>query len=88
MDLEPPQAELENLRGWHFEEDLLAEIRATDLHGATLGDAFHAFTQHPDWLVRAAVLRLLWCQHFVTDRTAPLSKRHVLRRGTACGRQQ
>jgi hypothetical protein len=67
---EPPEAELANLRflagyrrGWLFDEDLLAEIRAADLSGATLGEAFHAFPRHPDWRVRAAMLRLLWCQH-------------------------
>ncbi|MGW0824720.1 TnsA-like heteromeric transposase endonuclease subunit [Streptomyces sp. NPDC002845] len=72
---EPPEAELANLRflagyrrDWLFDEDLLAEIREADLHGATLGDALRAFPHHPDWKVRAAVLRLLWCQHFVTDR--------------------
>ncbi|MGA4902188.1 TnsA-like heteromeric transposase endonuclease subunit [Streptomyces griseoincarnatus] len=87
---EPPDAELENLRflagyrrDWLFDEDLLAEIRAADLYGATLGDAFCAFPRHPDWRVRAAVLRLLWCRHFVTDLTDPLSERHVLRHGTA-----
>ncbi|MEH0517304.1 TnsA-like heteromeric transposase endonuclease subunit [Streptomyces sp. B21-079] len=85
---EPPEAELANLRflagyrrDWLFDEDLLAEIRATDLYGAALGDAFRAFPRHPDWRVRAAVLRLLWCQHFVTDLTDVLSERHVLRQG-------
>ncbi|MFB6984511.1 TnsA-like heteromeric transposase endonuclease subunit [Streptomyces sp. NPDC056304] len=87
---EPPEAEVANLRflagyrrGWLFDPDLLAEIRATDLYGATLGEAFCAFPQHPDWRVRAAVLRLLWCQHFVTDLAEPLSERHVLREGRA-----
>ncbi|MFJ5308034.1 TnsA-like heteromeric transposase endonuclease subunit [Streptomyces sp. NPDC088350] len=53
---EPPEAELANLRflaGYRrdrlFDEDLLAEIRAADLDGATLGDALHAFPRHPDW---------------------------------------
>lgn len=52
---EPPDAELANLRflagyrrDWLFDEDLLAEIRQADLHGATLGDAFRAFPRHPD----------------------------------------
>ncbi|MFE3906335.1 TnsA-like heteromeric transposase endonuclease subunit [Streptomyces sp. NPDC059153] len=87
---EPPEAELANLRflagyrrDWLFDEDLLAEIRATDLYGATLGEAFHAFPRHPEWRVRAAVLRLLWCQHFVTDLSEPLSERHILRQGPA-----
>ncbi|MFM9609130.1 hypothetical protein [Streptomyces niveiscabiei] len=50
---EPLEAELENLRflagyrrQWLFDEDLLAEIRAADLYGATPGDAFRAFPQH------------------------------------------
>jgi len=83
---EPPEAELANLRflagyrrGWLFDEDLLTEIRAADLYGASLGDAFNAFPHHPQWRVRAAVLRLLWCQHFATDLTVPLSERHELR---------
>lgn len=33
--------------------------------------------------MRAAVLRLLWCQHFVTDLTEPLSEGHMLRQGLA-----
>ncbi|MFJ6569166.1 TnsA-like heteromeric transposase endonuclease subunit [Streptomyces sp. NPDC091292] len=52
---EPPETELANLlslagyrRDWLFDEDLLAEIRQADLHGATLGEAFHAFPRHPD----------------------------------------
>lgn len=87
---EPPEAELANLRflaGYRrdrlFDEDLLAEIRAADLDGATLGDALHAFPRHPDWRVRAAVLRLLWSQHLVTDLTTVLSQRHVLHGGLA-----
>ncbi|MFI6688001.1 TnsA-like heteromeric transposase endonuclease subunit [Streptomyces sp. NPDC050485] len=87
---EPPEAELANVRflagyrrDWLFDEDLLAEIRAADLYGASLGDAFRAFPRHPEWRVRAAVLRLLWCQHFVTDLTEVLTERHVLRQGPA-----
>ncbi|MCZ4095253.1 TnsA-like heteromeric transposase endonuclease subunit [Streptomyces sp. H39-C1] len=87
---EPPEAELANLRflagyrrDWLFDEDLLVEIREADLYGASLGDAFRAFPHHPDWRVRAAVLRLLWCQHFVTDLAVPLSERHELRQAPA-----
>ncbi|WP_308297081.1 MULTISPECIES: hypothetical protein [unclassified Streptomyces] len=72
-------------RDWLFDEDLLAEIREADLHGASLGEAFRAFPHHPDWKMRAAVLRLLWWQHFVTDLTELLSERHVLRQGPARG---
>lgn len=70
-------------RGWPFDEDLLAEIRQADLHGATLGEAFHALPRHPDWKVWAAVLRLLWSRHFVTGLTEVLSQRHVLSQGPA-----
>ncbi|NEB65137.1 transposase family protein [Streptomyces diastaticus] len=87
---EPPEAELANLRflagyrrDWFFNGDLLVEIREADLYGASLGEAFRAFPRHPEWRVRAAVLRLLWCQHFVTDLAVPLSERHELRQGTA-----
>ncbi|WP_097250524.1 TnsA-like heteromeric transposase endonuclease subunit [Streptomyces sp. 1222.2] len=87
---EPPQAEMENLRflagyrrDWLFDDDVLAEIRQADLYGATLGEAFHAFPNRPAWQVRAAVLRLLWCQHFATDLSTPLSARHQLIEGPA-----
>ncbi|WP_345128447.1 TnsA-like heteromeric transposase endonuclease subunit, partial [Streptomyces chiangmaiensis] len=86
---EPPEAELANLRflagyrrDWLFDEDLLAEVRVADLYGASLGEAFRAFPHHPEWRVRAAVLRLLWCQHFATDLSVPLSEHHELHRGT------
>ncbi|WP_371632171.1 TnsA-like heteromeric transposase endonuclease subunit [Streptomyces sp. NBC_01259] len=87
---EPPEAELANLRflagyrrDWLFSEDLLTEIRGADLYGAPLGEAFRAFPHHPEWRVRAAVLRLLWCQHFATDLAVPLSELHELRQGPA-----
>ncbi|MET8183061.1 TnsA-like heteromeric transposase endonuclease subunit [Streptomyces sp. NPDC005336] len=87
---EPPEAELANLRflagyrrDWLFSEDLLAEIREADLYGASLREAFRAFPHHPEWRVRTAVLRLLWCQHFVTDLSVPLSEPHELRQGPA-----
>jgi hypothetical protein len=90
MCTEPPEEELENKRflegyrrKWPFDEGLLVESRAANPYGAALGDAFRAVRQQPDWRVRAAVLWLLWCQHFVMDLTEPLSERHVLRRGGA-----
>ncbi|MEY9835655.1 hypothetical protein [Streptacidiphilus sp. EB103A] len=33
--------------------------------------------------MRAAVLRLLWCQHFTTDLATPLSESDELRRAPA-----
>ncbi|WP_151478224.1 TnsA-like heteromeric transposase endonuclease subunit [Streptomyces albicerus] len=85
---EPQEAELANLRflagyrrHWLFDHQVLTEVRQADLHGATLGEAFDAFPHRPTWQVRAAVLRLLWCQHFATDLSSPLSLRHQLCRG-------
>lgn len=54
--------------------------RAKELPARLLAELF---PHHPAWKVRAAVLRLLWCQHFVTDLTALLSERHELRHGPA-----
>ncbi|MGW5939675.1 TnsA-like heteromeric transposase endonuclease subunit [Streptomyces celluloflavus] len=87
---EPPTDEVANLRflagyrrDWLFSSSLLREIRAVDLEGKTLGEAFRSLPGRPVELVRAAVLHLLWRQHLVTDLTTPLSARHVLRGGPA-----
>ncbi|WP_218951867.1 TnsA-like heteromeric transposase endonuclease subunit [Amycolatopsis anabasis] len=84
---EPPQAELENIRflagyrrAWLVDQEVLDELCATDLVGATLGTAFRALPKRPKALVRSAVLHLLWQQHFTVDLTRPLSLGHVLRR--------
>lgn len=84
---EPPPVELENVkllagfrRDWLFDPALLDELRATDLDGATLAQAFESLPERPRPLVRSAMLHLLWRQHFVVDLTRPLSVTQVLRR--------
>ncbi|WP_078655755.1 TnsA-like heteromeric transposase endonuclease subunit [Streptomyces fulvoviolaceus] len=87
---EPPEEEMANLRflagyrrDWLFEAEMLEEMRGHDLHGATLGEAFHAFPRWPDELVRAAVLHLLWNQDLSTNLSEILSEQHVLRQEPA-----
>jgi hypothetical protein len=84
---EPPAVELENVkflagyrRNWLFDPELLDELRATDLDGATLAQAFESLSGRPRPLVRSAMLHLLWQQHFLVDLTQPLSPAQVLRR--------
>ncbi|MEU0877498.1 TnsA-like heteromeric transposase endonuclease subunit [Lentzea sp. NPDC005914] len=83
---EPPPDELENVRflagyrrSWLFDQELLAELRAADLDGATFAEACRSRPDRPAALVRSAVLHLLWRQHFTVDLTRRLSNAHVLR---------
>ncbi|MFF4754169.1 TnsA-like heteromeric transposase endonuclease subunit [Streptomyces sp. NPDC002514] len=82
---EPPHDERANLRflagyrhAWLFRAELLQEIRAADLDGATLGDAFRSFPNWPKELVRASIFHLLWSQDLSTDLDGILSERNVL----------
>jgi hypothetical protein len=82
---EPPPRRLENVRflagyrrDWLFDPVLLAELRAVDLVGATLDDAFSCLPSRAQASVRAAVLHLLWAGHLTTDLDRPLSRSHVL----------
>ncbi|WP_202919358.1 TnsA-like heteromeric transposase endonuclease subunit [Saccharothrix deserti] len=86
---EPPHAELENVRflagyrrGWLFDEELLGQLHAANLDGATLAAACRSRPDRPAPQVRAAVLHLLWRQHFTVDLTRPLAGAHVLRMST------
>lgn len=83
---EPPPVELENVRflagyrrDWLFDPELVGELRAADLDGATLGVACRARPRWSAALVRAAVLHLAWRRHFTVDLTRRLSSGHVLR---------
>jgi hypothetical protein len=83
---EPPAVELANVRflsgyrrGWLFAADLLAQLRAYDLHGMTLDDAFNCVPTQPNELVRSAVLHLLWRQELRIELSKPLSRRTELR---------
>ncbi|RJQ83400.1 TnsA-like heteromeric transposase endonuclease subunit [Pseudonocardiaceae bacterium YIM PH 21723] len=84
---EPPRDELENVRflagyrrDWLFDHELLGQLRSADLDGATLATAYQLLPEQPPPLVRAAVLHLLWQQHFTVDLTRPLNSAQVLRR--------
>ncbi|MEU4803568.1 TnsA-like heteromeric transposase endonuclease subunit [Actinosynnema sp. NPDC023587] len=83
---EPTSAELENVRflaGYRrdavFDGDLLEELRSLDLTDRSLAEAFASLPGHPARRVRAAVLHLLWKQHWTVDLTEPLSGTTVLR---------
>ncbi len=83
---EPPAARLENVRflagyrrDWLFDPGLLARLRAADLDGASLGEAFGCLPGWPEPLVRAAVLHLVWAGHLTVDLDRPLSGPHRLR---------
>lgn len=83
---EPPAARLENVRflsgyrrDWLFDPKLVARLRAADLDGATVGEAFGCLPQCPEPLVRAAVLHLVWSGHFAVDLDRPLSRTQLLR---------
>jgi hypothetical protein len=58
---EPPKAELDNVRflagyrrDWLFDNQLLCDLRAIDLAGATLGDAFGCLPKRQPAQVRSA----------------------------------
>jgi hypothetical protein len=79
--------ELENIRflagyrrAWLFDQRLMSELCDADLDGATLGQACQRISGWPKQSVRAALLHLLWTQHFTTDLSRPLGARHVLKR--------
>jgi hypothetical protein len=82
---EPPPVELANVRllaGYRrnrlFDPDLVEKLLVADLDGATLAQAFAYLPERPRPLVRAAVLHLLWRQHFLLDLTRPLSLTQML----------
>ena len=83
---EPSEVELANVRflaGYRREQlfgtELLAELRAQDLTGATLGEAFRCLPSRSDASVRASVLHLLWRQELLIDIARPLSPARLLR---------
>jgi hypothetical protein len=86
---EPPSVVLENVRflagyrrGWLFDPELVAELGSADLDGLTLGVACRSRPGRSAALVRAALLHLVWRQHFTVDLTRRLSSGHVLRRAS------
>ncbi|MCX4607724.1 MULTISPECIES: TnsA-like heteromeric transposase endonuclease subunit [Streptomyces] len=86
---EPDPHVLENVRflagyrrDWLFDPDLVAALRATDLDGMSLGNAFRLLPGDPRPLVKSAMLHLLWSGHVTTMLDRPLSAGHVLRRAS------
>jgi hypothetical protein len=84
---ERPGIELVNVRflsgyrrDWLFDPHLLAQLRAQNLDGAPLDDAFNCLPTEPRERVRSAVLHLLWRQDLTIDLSKPLSARTELRR--------
>jgi len=74
----PPPPRLENVRflagyrrDWLFDPVLLAELRAVDLVGTTLEEAFGCLPGRAQASVRAAVLHVLWAGHITTDLDRP-----------------
>lgn len=67
-------------RGWLFDPGLVAALRAADLGGMSLGDAFRLLSEWPRPLVKSAVLHLLWSGYVAAELDRPLSAGHVLRR--------
>jgi hypothetical protein len=82
---EPAAAELENVRflaGYRrdavFNSDLVEELRSLDLADRSLAEAFACLPNRPAPTVRAAVLHLLWKQHWTVDLSEALSSSTVL----------
>lgn len=79
--------ELENIRflagyrrAWLFDQRLLTKLCGAGLDGTTLGQACRRRSDWPEHAVRAALLHLLWTQHFTTDLSRPLNADHILKR--------
>lgn len=83
---EPPAAELDTVRflagfrnAERFDPELINALKARDdLRGRTLAHAFGEYRNWTEPIVRAAVLHLLWCNHFAVSIEQPLSPRTVL----------
>lgn len=83
---EMPEALLANVRflsGFRRTEGIsqpcLADLRALDIDGIEVRDV-RRMARHPEPLVRAAILHLLWNQELVADLTDVLDSKTVLRR--------
>jgi hypothetical protein len=52
---------------WLFCPQLLAQLRAQNLDGASLDDAFKCLPTEPSQRVKSAVLHLLWCHELMSE---------------------
>ena len=53
-------------------------MSSSDLLGTTVGEAIRTERTWPEPMARAALMQLLWRQHFTVDLTRPLTPDHVL----------
>jgi hypothetical protein len=61
-----------------FERAIIDRMSSSDLLGTTVGEAIRKERAWPELMVRAALMHVLWRQHFTVDLTRPLSSDHVL----------
>lgn len=61
-----------------FDRALIERMSSSDLLGTTVGEAIRKERAWPELMVRAALMHLLWRQHFTVDLARPLSPDHVL----------
>ena len=87
---EPPAVELNNLRflsgfrrARQFRQELVSELRNTDLDNVSIGAATEGLAGWPRPLVRSTLLHLVWLQYFHVDLSRPLSASHILAPGAA-----
>ncbi|MFF1833714.1 hypothetical protein ACFVXE_05855 [Streptomyces sp. NPDC058231] len=71
-----------NCRDWLLDSDLVAALRAADLDGMALDDAFALLPGCARLLLKSAVLHLLWYRQVTTASDRPLSAGHMLRRAS------
>lgn len=84
---EPPPVKLANVRflagyrrDWLINPAVLDRMRccAANLIGVRIGEAERQIADHPQPLVRSALMHLLWRQEFTVDLTRPLRPSTVL----------
>ena len=87
---EPPAVELNNLRflsgfrrARQFRQELVSELRNTDLDNVSIGAATEGLAGWRRPLVRSTLLHLVWLQYFHVDLSRPLSASHILTPGAA-----
>ncbi|AYF79278.1 TnsA-like heteromeric transposase endonuclease subunit [Nocardia yunnanensis] len=85
---EPNPVRLDNVRflagyrrRWLFPPELLRRLESGEVDGAPLSRACGMLPDWPEPVVKAAILHLLWSQHFCADIDAALTGALVLSRG-------
>lgn len=85
---EAPAVQLQNIRflaGYRnpglFDPALLRELRAMNLDGQTLGEAFDAPASRPPAFVRSAVLHMIWNSELAVNISTTLTRSSILQKG-------